>query len=466
MDKYLAGFNSQTTELSDKRLVVTGEIPDWLTGSLYRNGPALFEAGNRHVKHWFDGFGMLHRYAFKNGTVSYSNRFIESRGYLAAVNEKRIKYHLFATQPDYNWLQKIIAWFREPEFSYNTNVNIAKYGSQFVSLTESAELNTHDPVTLKTSETIDLTHIGEVTTAHPHFDYDRNEFINFCIQFGPKSKYRFFRKDVGNGEPKVFAEYTTPLPSYAHSFGLTQNYVILHLSPLKVNPIKFRFGNKPYYDCYRWYDEHDTKLVVLSRHDGRLIKEISIEKSFVFHFVNCYEQENQVVIDYCAADNSERINHFYLEIMKEDGPGPMALRARLKRCVLTINGDGCEISDSGIHFEMPMINYKYYNTYEYQYAYGLSNHADTQELENALIKVNMSDMSVMEWYQPGMYPQEGLFVAHPESMAEDDGVILSVVLDTEKQDSFLLILDANDLSELARAYIGQVVPFGFHGIFE
>ncbi|WP_420831737.1 carotenoid oxygenase family protein [Bathymodiolus japonicus methanotrophic gill symbiont] len=43
--------------------------------------------------------------------------------------------------------------------------------------------------------------------------------------------------------------------------------------------------------------------------------------------------------------------------------------------------------------------------------------------------------------------------------------MLTVVLDTEKCDSFLLVLNANDLSELARVYVGQIVPFGFHGTF-
>ncbi|MFQ6275025.1 carotenoid oxygenase family protein [Coxiella burnetii] len=29
-----------------------------------RNGPAKFEAGNKKLRHWFDGFAMLHQFAF------------------------------------------------------------------------------------------------------------------------------------------------------------------------------------------------------------------------------------------------------------------------------------------------------------------------------------------------------------------------------------------------------------------
>ena len=465
MNNFNIGFDSQTSELDNQSLEVIGTIPDWLRGSLYRNGPALYKVGEHSVNHWFDGFGMLHRFFIQNGNVTYSNRFIESRGYQAAIEEKRIKYHLFATAPDYTWWQKIISWFQEPVFSYNTNVNIAMYGDQLVSMTEKSAYNTHDLSSLATNDPIDLNHIGEVTTAHPHFDYDTSEFINFCIKFGPKSTYRFFSKGVDNAEPRVFAEYETVLPSYVHSFGLTSDFVILLLSPLKVNPLKLRFGNKPYYECYRWYEDHDTKLVVLSRLDGSLIKEVDIDTCFIFHFVNCYQEDNQIIVDYCAADNAQRINHFYLNKIKAEDLGSMQIRSRLKRTILTTDGKEVDTTDTGIYFEMPTINYKYYNSYRYQYAYGLSYHGNSENIENALIKVDMNDLTTREWYQANMYPQEGIFVPNPDSIAEDDGVILTVVLDTKKRDSFLLVLNANDLSELARVYVGQIVPFGFHGTF-
>ncbi|WP_041275086.1 carotenoid oxygenase family protein [Desulfotomaculum nigrificans] len=54
-------------------------------------------------------------------------------------------------------------------------------------------------------------------------------------------------------------------------------------------------------------------------------------------------------------------------------------------------------------------------------------------------------------------------MAAPNAAAEDDGVILSLVLDTKKGNSFLLILDACSFTELARAEIPHPIPFGSHG---
>ena len=44
-------------------------------------------------------------------------------------------------------------------------------------------------------------------------------------------------------------------------------------------------------------------------------------------------------------------------------------------------------------------------------------------------------------------------------------MLLSVVLDAEAERSFLLVLDAADLPELARAEVPHHIPFGFHGQF-
>jgi beta,beta-carotene 9',10'-dioxygenase len=60
---------------------------------------------------------------------------------------------------------------------------------------------------------------------------------------------------------------------------------------------------------------------------------------------------------------------------------------------------------------------------------------------------------------------EPVFVPRPGSRVEDDGVVLSIVFDPQTNGSFLLVLDARDLSERARVHAPQRLPFGFHGDF-
>jgi beta,beta-carotene 9',10'-dioxygenase len=70
---------------------------------------------------------------------------------------------------------------------------------------------------------------------------------------------------------------------------------------------------------------------------------------------------------------------------------------------------------------------------------------------------------VREWSEAGCYPGEPVFVPAPDAKAEDEGVLLSVVLDARRETSFLLVLDAHDLGEIARARVPHAIPFGFHG---
>ena len=65
------------------------------------------------------------------------------------------------------------------------------------------------------------------------------------------------------------------------------------------------------------------------------------------------------------------------------------------------------------------------------------------------------------WLLPG---RAGLR-RRPGAEDEDDGLLLSVVLDSRSERSFLLVLDAADLSEVARAEAPHHIPFSFHGQF-
>jgi carotenoid cleavage dioxygenase-like enzyme len=74
------------------------------------------------------------------------------------------------------------------------------------------------------------------------------------------------------------------------------------------------------------------------------------------------------------------------------------------------------------------------------------------------------------WSSANCYPTEATFVPRPEASgdaqgAEDDGVLLSQVYDGERRETFLLVLDARDMSELARCYTGMRCPVSFHGQF-
>ncbi len=85
--------------VNDRPLEVTGQLPDWLRGTLIRNGPGIFEAGPDRLRHWFDGLAVQHQFELGQGGVHYRSQPLQSPDFLEARRRGRIYYSNFATDP-------------------------------------------------------------------------------------------------------------------------------------------------------------------------------------------------------------------------------------------------------------------------------------------------------------------------------------------------------------------------------
>jgi all-trans-8'-apo-beta-carotenal 15,15'-oxygenase len=56
---WFEAFRDLSREHGFEPLRIEGQIPAQLSGTLYRNGPALFENFGRRYEHWFDGDGAV-----------------------------------------------------------------------------------------------------------------------------------------------------------------------------------------------------------------------------------------------------------------------------------------------------------------------------------------------------------------------------------------------------------------------
>ncbi|XP_043257940.1 carotenoid isomerooxygenase [Colletes gigas] len=117
--------------------------------------------------------------------------------------------------------------------------------------------------------------------------------------------------------------------------------------------------------------------------------------------------------------------------------------------------------------ETPRLNYDSYLGKEYRYFYAISSDVD---LENpgTIIKVDVVKKTRKTWYEKDVYPSEPIFVPDPNGKNEDDGVVLSAIVWSEKETQVgLLILDAVTLTEVARSTFVAPgpVPKCLHGWF-
>lgn len=455
------GFDNLEKEQSINNLKITGKIPQWLKGSLIRTSPAKFNAGKKNLRHWFDGYAMLHQFNFNQGEVSYQNRFIQSKAYRGIKKKNKVTRGEFATDPCQNIFQHFFNYFRSPKLTDNANVNVTKVGEEFIAMTETPLPIRFDKKNLTTKGYYKYADKkdGNVTVAHPHFDKENNLY-SYLVEFGYQSAYHLYKMNLKTRKRKVFASIPVERPAYMHSFGFTKNYIILTEFPLVVNPLKLKFSRKPFIENYKWKPELGTRFHIVNKHNGHY-KTFTGEPIFAFHHVNAWEHDQHIIIDLIGHKNASIIDELYLNNLRNN---KVSGAGRLVR--IDISLEGRTLIDKVLSYsdiELPKINYAY-NGKKYNILHAAANKNEGNFLDS-LMRRNLEKEKEIWWHEQNKYPGEPVFVPSPQATREDDGLILSVVLDAEKENSFLLILDAETYKEVARAKLPHHIPFGFHGNF-
>lgn len=457
------GFETLDTTVENEPASVHGDLPSWLSGTLVRNGPGIFDVDDVSLDHWFDGFSVLHAFSLADGEASYSCRPLASRALRHAREEGELGYGEFATDPCRSIFERVAALF-QPTPTDNANVNVARLADRFVAMTETPLPVVFDPGTLQAEGSLpfddELT--GHHTTAHPHHDAVRGETINYHTRFGRKATYEVYRLPDGSLRRERIAQLSTDAGSYMHSFGLTGRYVVLAEFPLVVDPVSFVLDDAPFIEHYDWRPDRGTRLRVIDRSTGEQVAAPIADPVFAFHHVNAYEDGGEIVVDVSTYPDASVVDDLYLDRLH--GAEARLADGALTRYRVDLEADHVEeetLVDET--FELPRIAYGKRNMEPYRYAYGVGQR--TSGFLDTLLKVDHETGKLRAWDQQDAYPGEPVFVPAPDGEAEDAGALLSVVLDAQAERSFLLVLDAATMEEQARVQAPHAIPFGFHGQF-
>lgn len=451
--KYRLGFQQLKDELILKNLPVQGEVPSWLYGTLIFNGPAY----QIDKTSWFDGLAMLHSFKFENSKVDYRNRFIQSKEYFDIFKDKKPK-------------------IKNNKLN-NANVNITKLNGKIVALSEIPLPVIIDPETLETiasfkyNDKLPTDKIFE--SCNPIRDENKKETFNFLIHMGVmSSNYEIYKivdgihsLGLGDAKREKVATITISEPAYIHGFSLTENYVILVEYPFIVKPYKLALAGAPI-DKFEWKPANGTNFYIVDRNTKNVTK-INTKAFFSVHHVNAFEENGQIIVDIVTFESSKVIKKMTGLAsrlgLKEYDPEVFSKLTRFKIDMVNKIIEDKLLTKDLIAF--PAIN-KNFRMKPYNFVYGISIlFKDYYDDLNQLIKISINDSIAKFWHEDGCYPYQPIFVANPSVSDEDDGVVMSVVLDGKKNSSFLLILDAKSFNEVARIELPHIVPFGLHGNF-
>jgi len=458
------GFLRNSKECDIEQLDVEGSIPHWLKGELIRNGPGQVVV-DKPMKHWFDGLAMLHRFHIDNGNVSYRSRFIDCAAYRSTQKEGRITYSDFATDPCRTLFQQLQTIFNpDPKITDSAKVNVGQIGEKTFAWGEPLMQIQVDPETLESVGVYNYGKYGgnRMTTAHPIVD--ETGAYNLVVQYGPINFYKIYEI---SGEAREIASVPVQMPGYMHSFGMSDNYFIIAEFPLVVQSITLLFRAKPFIENFHWKQRMGSRFIIIDRKTGKRVSTIKVPAFFAFHHVFAKEKDGLLEVDLCAYYNADIIQHYYKErLANQVEPLP---KGSMWRYTLDVEGKKCiaktELADTCL--ELPVINREFAHansTYRFVYGCGV-NSLHQHEFYNQMVKIDVSTGHCVSWYNEGHYPGEPVFVPSPDSKAEDDGLLLSVVLDTHSNTSYLLILNASTLGQVAKATLPHSILFGYHGTF-
>lgn len=454
-------FESREDMPERTELAVSGELPKWLSGQLLRNGPGRWGFDGTEVQHWFDGMSLVHSFEMQDGHVRYMNRFVESRAYKAFRDSGELKYSEFASDPCRTRFQRIQSIFR-PQLTDNPAINAFKFGERHIALSETPMAYEFDPATLETLG-VAYENPDMFATAHPHLDASSGDMLNLSCKFGPRSSQSFFRIEPGTLARKRIAKLARRRPTYQHSFGMSERWLVFTEFPLRVDPLDIIRTGRPFIENFEFHPEEGTRITLVDRETGEIGGEWQADPGFCFHHVNAWEDGEDVIVDLCRFDDASIVENLYLDEVRQGTLRDEAY-AFLHRYTLKPGAARAEerrLSDESV--ELPRINYRANNCRPYRHVYGVG--FSEAGPFSKLVKIDAETGESIAWSEAGCFAGEPVFVEAPDGSAEDDGVVLSLVLDGEAGRSMLLVLDARDMSELARAEISAPVAPGFHGNF-
>lgn len=520
-----AGFDGLTEHRGPIELSVKGQIPAWAAGSLYRTGPGECKVedtkiGTFHISHWFDGLAHTHRFDIVPGEdgqvkVLYSSRR-QSEKVADDIKKKGVLRSMTFGQradPCVGIFSKFASVFNKRHDLVNVavtvNTNMPSFGPGSIVIgTDASKMCRLDPVTLEPKMSITQADLhpelkGPFGAAHGLVDPQTGDYINYNLEFGKQSVYRIFRLDAETGKAHILAVIPCK-PAFVHSFFMTPNYVVLcvPVAHYNWNGLKIPWeGNL--HDAFKPFDPCETCrwFVVDLRHGRGLVAEFASPARFFFHTVNAYEEEDSGDI-YCEVidfPNRYIMDGFYYDVLLnrndaaraywgKDGQltqqsYPRVSRYRLRKQDFVTGASitdptklpapECVMEIAEPHAgDFPVINPNY-SCKRHRYVYMLTSRG-LSTLFDSITKINTDTQELLRWEGPhGHTPGEAIFVPRPrpstastagdEVLDEDDGVVLSVILDGHNRTSYLLCLDAKTMTELGTAECGFAVAIGLHG---
>lgn len=550
-EDWITNAPQEIREWKSLRVEPNSAIPPYVRGTLIRNGNGLWSNTDDQYGHIFDGLAKVSAYRITDDNhdnepssntentpqVLYRNEFIRSNWYNLWKKDGippsvSVGPIVSATTGELKlgWRRVVSSLFNSIQFD-NAPVNIWDFG---VGAKESNDKDEQQPrqvvcaltdappravLAVRDLQTVSskarpppcsgTTGYELSLTTHPEYSKRGDQPVrsfNVAVEIGLGGPRINLVEEWANGTRHVLGQ-SDPIADgvpYLHSFGVTQDYAVVVLQPLRYN-----FGdltkliNLGIIRSMKHVDQ--TRVLVFDLNSGSVVADVSTDEKFYFYHAISAAQHQQTNEDGKAVVLSLRLCAFKTPDMIT-GENPymridLCQKGKEWRNRIPKGGQFCDVvctlpSSSSKkqaeaatvslhwrdhiaqHFEMPTTRYSRahgagaLSDRHPRFVYAMATYVEGSDEYDAFglykydLEMNGNKGGVAAFYrQDARYVSEPVFVVNPAGTSEDDGILLSQMYDGIRRETALLVLNAQTMKEVACVWTGNRSPMDLHGVW-
>jgi all-trans-8'-apo-beta-carotenal 15,15'-oxygenase len=443
-----------------------GRLPAGLAGTLYRNGPGMFERDGFRKQHLLDGDGVIQAFDIADSRLRYRSRFVPTPKFQREQAARRFVMPTWTTLAP-RWLDNLPGYPRQSQ----AGVTVYLHQGELLALDEVGPAFALDADTLASRGPRDLVPSAPPRTYKAHAKRDgRTGDWTFLGWNG----YRNIDLEVivraDDGTLKLRRQVRAPRNNYLHDFFATDRHVIVNFHPLVLSPLPMLLGWRSFTDSLSWRPELGNVVVVIPKDESAPVRTFEAPATFMWHAFNAYEDGDGIVADFIGYDAPD---HFIGErpllktLMRGEAglaqaPGTVR-RYRLPRVGTSLREE--TLLEVGAEF--PSVHPAVSGAV-HRYGYGTLAQRDSFTQDGIAVFDLQRPMVEQQFrFGAGFYAGEPIFAPDPQATAGDErgGWLLSLVLDGKAGKSFLAIFDARRVADgpVAKAHLRHHSPLSFHG---
>jgi len=443
-------WSDLTREHGFEELEIEGELPEDLSGVLYRNGPALTQRFGKPYGHVFEGDGAICALRLGDGRATAAYRLLRGDGFVREEQAGRPLYQSAASWP------RQMANSLRGRMKNTANTGVLEWHGELYALMENARPLAFD----RELQTIGESSLGGVIrstfSAHPHAVTARRTTYNFGMRYGRKTTLAVYALPWDGGARRL-AEVPLAHPVMLHDFMATPDHLVFLVSPFRLVVHRAILSIGDFSDLFRWTPSDGTEVIVLPIDEPERVRRFRVDPFFQIHFAAGYEEPDAVAVDLMAYPDSGALTRNVADIDRPPECGTVT-RVRIPRSGDEIRKEVlCDVA-----MEFGQIDPRRAGARP-RHLYGLSVN-DNHDFAIAHVDLETAAEDCF-WFPDGEFTSEALFAPRGPDAAEGEGYLLALIYRAASHTSHLAVFDAQRVGEgpIARAHFDHHIPAGFHG---